>query len=279
MAPAPVSGELLRASLGATLSRSWRDRLEARVHELPARPRVPLCAGKARDCIGSLEPALAARMRNAGLPLRPGEPGEDWWLDGAVDDGLRGLAEWLRDQRLATRWRGELLDVHAISGAWVGRIERSAMRALGLVTRAVHLIGRDAAGAFWVQQRALDKATDPGLWDTLMGGLVSAGESIETTLRRETQEEAGLDVADLRKLSRVDRLEVRRPVDDGYMIEVLDVFEAEVPAELTPCNRDGEVERFERLPRPELLARLQEDAFTLEAAWILARALDRDAAR
>jgi len=28
--------------------------------------------------------------------------------------------------------------------------------------------------AIWVQQRALDKANDPGLWDTLMGGMVSA---------------------------------------------------------------------------------------------------------
>ena len=68
------------------------------------------------------------------------------------------------------------------------------MRPLGITTHAVHLVGWTPDGAVWVQQRAHDKATDPGLWDTTMGGLVTAGESIAATLMRETEEEAGLAV-------------------------------------------------------------------------------------
>ena len=106
----------------------------------------------------------------------------------------------------------------------------------------MHLIGQRADGRVWVQQRALDKATDPGLWDTLMGGLVSARESLTTTLERETWEEAGLRIDQLHAVRPFTRISVRRPVTDGYMVEHIEVFEAVVPDTLTPQNQDGEVE-------------------------------------
>ena len=99
-----------------------------------------------------------------------------------------------------------------------------------------------------MQQRAFDKATDPGRWDTLMGGQIAAGESIAATLARETMEEAGLALADLRDLERCPPITIRRPVAEGYMVERIDVFRAVVPDGVVPANRDGEVERFE-LPR------------------------------
>jgi len=42
------------------------------------------------------------------------------------------------------------------------------VRTLGIATQAVHLVGTTPGGSVWVQQRAFDKAVDPGLWDTLM---------------------------------------------------------------------------------------------------------------
>jgi len=42
-----------------------------------------------------------------------------------------------------------------------------------------------------------------------------------------------------------------------------------------PVNRDGEVARFECLGTAALVERLRADAFTLEAALILAGALER----
>jgi 8-oxo-dGTP pyrophosphatase MutT (NUDIX family) len=77
-------------------------------------------------------------------------------------------------------------------GRTLGSVERGVVRVLGLRTFAVHLSGRSAAGGFWVQQRAFDKATEPGGVGHADGRQMAAGESIEATLERETDEEAGL---------------------------------------------------------------------------------------
>ena len=59
-----------------------------------------------------------------------------------------------------------------------------------------------------------------------MGGQVAAGESIAATLARETMEEAGLALADLRDLERCPPITIRRPVAEGYMVERIEVFRA-----------------------------------------------------
>lgn len=251
----------------------WQARIRTRAALLPQRLRVALHAGPAGECIGSIEPSLAERMRSAGLPVRPLAAG-GWRVEAPLDVSLHRLAEWLRDQRLSGRWRGELLDVRAPSGVVLGRIERSAVRALGLTTLAVHLVGHVREGGVWVQQRALDKATDPGLWDTLVGGLVAAGESIADTLARETDEEAGLPIDALHGLRSSGHLMVRRPVADGYLIERIEVFEGALAPGAVPVNRDGEVDHFECLSPAALRERLQHGAFTAEAALILLRWLE-----
>jgi hypothetical protein len=62
------------------------------------------------------------------------------------------------------------------------------VRPLGIATRAVHLVGVCADGSIWVQQRSEDKANNPGMWDTLMGGMVSAADGLAEALARETWE-------------------------------------------------------------------------------------------
>ncbi len=249
---------------------AWR----ARADQAPLRPRDALRATSGGAAIGSIEAALAQRMGEAGLPLVAAEGG--WCLvDGSVEVHLARIAVWLRDAGIASAWRDELLAVDDEHGARVGLIERAAVRPLGIATRAVHLIGWAEQGGVWVQQRALNKATDPGQWDTLMGGLMAGDEDVCATLTRETWEEAGLNVAELRDLRGAGTLTVKRPVSDGYMVERIDVFEALVPAELVPQNQDGEVAAFERLTPAELQARLAAGAFTLEAALLLADAIAR----
>src|SRR5258706_11050543 len=170
-------------------SPDWLARLEALAQRAPAQPREPLCIGDA--VCGSIEPALAQRMLAAGLPLRCDDG--RWLLDGG-DAALAGLASWMHGQGLGGRWRDELMAVVDAAGRAHASVERAAVRPLGITTQAVHLVGTTAAGAVWVQQRAFDKATDPGQWDTLMGGLMGAGETVAQTLERETWEEAGLRV-------------------------------------------------------------------------------------
>ena len=140
-----------------------------------------------------------------------------------------------------------MLAVVGADGSALAVVERAVVRVLGITTWAVHLVGFAPDGRVWVQQRAFDKATDPGRWDTLMGGQVGAGESVAATLERETQEETGLAIAALADVRHADLITVRRPVAEGYVVEHIEVFEATVPATLVPRNQDGEVERFECL--------------------------------
>lgn len=245
----------------------WIARLRARAEQPPAAARVPLFAGEADALIGSLEPALGQRIAYAGLPLRA--QGEGWAVAGEIDPALAAIARFLAGIGAGGRWRDELLAVTDVQGRVVGAIERAVVRPLGIATHAVHLAGRRADGRWWVQQRALDKATDPGRWDTLMGGLIAARETVPQTLSRETWEEAGLQLDALRELAPHGRITVRRPVADGYMVEHIETFSALVPDELEPVNQDGEVARFACLGAAELWQRLAADEFTLEAALVL----------
>jgi len=254
----------------------WLERCRRAAASDPTRFRLPLffAAGGALSRIGSVEANTAERLRSAGLLLADGSTG--YRVIGDGDAALARIACWLREEGLTAPWRDEALDVASDDGHVVGTIERAAVRVLGIRTRAVHLVGvRAGNGGIWVQQRAFDKATDPGQWDTLMGGQVGAGESIAATLRRETLEEAGLELDALGAILRAPSLTIRRPVAEGYMIEDIEVFRALVPAGLDPVNRDGEVERFECLGQTELVARLAAGAFTLEAALILGAELER----
>ena len=112
----------------------------------------------------------------------------------APTDALEHPAEALRDADLCGPWRNEQLAVTDPHGEVVGTVERGAVRVLGITTCAVHLVGLAPDGRMWVQKRSLNKPNDPGLWDTLMGGMISAADSLPQALARETWEEAGLHV-------------------------------------------------------------------------------------
>jgi 8-oxo-dGTP pyrophosphatase MutT (NUDIX family) len=253
-----------RSLLSADGPPAWLAALRARGDQPPAVPRDALCIGTA--VCGSIEPALALQLQRAGLPLQP--DGARWSLTGPPDAALEQVARWLHANGHGGRWRDERLAVGSDSGEVHAMVERAAVRALGIATKAVHLVGTTRYGEVWVQQRALDKAVDPGLLDTLVGGLAAEGETTLQTLERETWEEAGLRLAELEKLTPLGRLTVRRPVSDGYMVEHLEMFEARVPDANVPANQDGEVMGFARMDLPALMAAVCEQRFTLEAALI-----------
>jgi isopentenyldiphosphate isomerase/intracellular septation protein A len=63
-----------------------------------------------------------------------------------------------------------------------------------LLHPVVHLHVFDSSGRLYLQKRAMTKDTQPGKWDTSVGGHVGPGESVELALRREAMEE--LSIAD-----------------------------------------------------------------------------------
>jgi 8-oxo-dGTP pyrophosphatase MutT (NUDIX family) len=258
---------------GLVLAPAWQARIATMADRPPGRPRVPLWSRGAR--IGSVEPDLFER---AGLAAGRGwvrHQADGWHVQGEPSAALEAVAHALRDAGLAHRWRNELLAVRDESGGLLGAVERGVTRPLGIATHAVHLLGVAANGDHWVQQRAFDKATDPGLWDTLVGGMVPVSDSLQHALERETWEEAGLRPAKLLDLRHGGRVRTQRPsgeIAHGYVIEDVDWFTCSLAPGAVPENQDGEVEGFALLPPGELARQLEADAFTLDAALLFIQA-------
>ena len=200
-----------------------------------------------------------------------------WHLDvvpDAVTPALNLLAQALRAQGQCGPWRDEQLAVCNAHGERLGTIERGAVRVLGIATRAVHLVGRAPDGRIWVQQRSKTKPNNPGMWDTLMGGMVSAADTLQQALERETWEEAGLRLPELLGSEHGGQVDFSRPSREGggagFMVERIDWFRAQVPQGMEPDNQDGEVERFDLLPLEVVRERVAQGAFTLEAGLVIA---------
>ncbi|MBS0507221.1 MAG: NUDIX domain-containing protein [Proteobacteria bacterium] len=260
---------------------AWVAEARARARSGPAAARLPLLLGG--DVIGSVDAdvfdkidfkRLLDNRHQLSLVQHDGAPA--WALPAAgATAALNALAQALRAAGRCGPWRNEQLAVCGADGRSLATVERGAVRVLGLATRAVHLVGGTADGAaMWVQQRSCTKANNPGMWDTLMGGMVSAADSLEQAVERETWEEAGLRPAQLAGLRPGGLVQFALPSGEGggagYMVETIHWYQATLPENTRPCNQDGEVARFECLAHDVVQARLAEGAFTPEAALVLA---------
>lgn len=260
----------------------WLLRARAEARQPPRRARLPLLADGYE--VGSVEPGilddivihslLDARYQ---LSIQERFASPAWCLEaqpGELTAAFDALARALRALGHCGPWRDEQLAVCNAQGQRLGTIERGLVRVLGIATRAVHLVGLAPGGTMWVQQRALDKPNNPGQWDTLMGGMVSAADTLEQALKRETWEEAGLRMSALEDLGQGGHIDFERPSREGggagYMRERITWFQAVVPEGRAPHNQDGEVACFERLPVEKVRERVAQGLFTPEATLVLA---------
>lgn len=264
-----------------TIARVAVEQLQARVLARACAPipedRVPLVLG-GRVC-GRLDPLVATGIACSvpgfhlvGKTLELDRDGPE------VEDRTRRLgraARWLLEVGYVLAWRDEAIDVHAEDdAAVVARIDRCAVRALGLTTHSVRLNGYAADGRLWVARRAAHKRVDPGLWDNLAGGLQAAGESWLEALAREAEEEAGIQfrVLDIRGGGQI---RVCRDLEDGLLREVVHVFDLDLPDGTEPVNGDGEVQGFELWELPQVLEGINAGSFTVEASLAILDSLVR----
>lgn len=103
-----------------------------------------------------------------------------------------------------------------------------------LIHRVIHILIFNPAGDWFLQQRNWEKDTEPGKWDTGVGGHVDTGETYTEAARRELEEELGIVTAE---------------PDFLYKYFHSNGFESEMVSTYT-CIWDGEI----HLNRDEIMA-------------------------
>jgi isopentenyldiphosphate isomerase len=90
--------------------------------------------------------------------------------------------------------RNELFDVVDEQGLRIGSATRGECHSNpALIHPVVHVLVTDRTGRVLLQKRALTKDTQPGKWDTSVGGHLHPGEDPMDAARRETREELGIE--------------------------------------------------------------------------------------
>lgn len=190
------------------------------------------------------------------------------------DETLAGINRALRDAGHIVAWRNETYAVVQRHGEPpLALIERAASRFWGTLTFGAHCNGyvADAGGRpthLWIARRSLDKPTDPGLLDNLVGGGVPWNQTPFETLVREGWEEAGLSPAQMREARPGSVLELLRDIPEGLQHEHLFAFDLRLPAEVQPVNQDGEVCELHRMPVDEALEHAAAGEMTVDAALV-----------
>ncbi len=198
----------------------------------------------------------------------------------ARSDAMATIASRLAARGVLTPWRDELYEIRASEeDRALFCMERSAVRFFGFTAQAVHVNGLVREGRevrMWIAERSADKAIDPNMYDTLVGGGIARGLSVEQTLVKEAWEEAGIAASLARQAQKAGTLKVCREVPDGLHVEVIHVFDLWLPADFQPCNQDGEVAGFRALGQEEVAAELSGDArYTVDAALVTIDCLSR----
>jgi len=248
---------------------NWPAIRAARAHD-PAR-RLPFFVGQhlvgsvAREHLGALRDwPQALRIDATAVRLVAAEPT-------AV---LAAVNTALRDQGLVRGWRDEAFAVFSLDdGSRLARTERATARFWGTLTLAAHangyVPGPDGRPThLWIARRAFDKATDPGLFDSLVGGGVPDGQTPHEALLREGWEEAGQREDVMRSAMPGRVLRLQRDIPEGLQLEDLHVWDLALPEGVAPHNQDGEVQAFSRLPLDEALALAAGDTMTVDAALV-----------
>jgi ADP-ribose pyrophosphatase YjhB (NUDIX family) len=178
-------------------------------------------------------------------------------------------------------WRGEFFAWWPDKPAWPPAldvppflcVERSGFRHLGMMSHAVHIHGFLPNGDLWCGRRSDHKPTDPGLLDNLAAGGLTAGETPSTTALRELAEEASLHLPNANRLRCSGAIRTQRLEPQGWHDEQLLVYTLHLSELETPINADGEVQEFMRLTPNEVLIRMQDGQFTVDACASLAQCL------
>jgi 8-oxo-dGTP pyrophosphatase MutT (NUDIX family) len=227
--------------------------------------------------VGWLRPSFADQLRRWPHVFEVGEafamlktkPDTPQGRTAAVAEVIQELAH----EGVISGWRDEMVSVMPHYGQpELLRMERAASRHFGIMGYGTHLNGFVRRGGMvhaWVARRSADKSVDPDKLDNLVGGRISAGLSVDETLRKEAWEEAGIAPALLAGLNVVSAVRVEYSVPEGLHREVLFVHDLWLPDDFKPANQDGEVADMRCVPVEEVLQSILAGEFTLDAGVVM----------
>lgn len=153
------------------------------------------------------------------------------------------------------------------------RLDRGAVPLFGAKAYGVHVNGFvkiDRGVHLWIGTRAKDKRVAPGKLDHMVAGGLSHGYGVMDTLVKEAGEEAAVPEALARRAVPVGALVYICEAGAGLRDDTLFIYDLEVPEDFVPHNTDGELERFDRWPVREAMARVRDtDDFKFNVAPVM----------
>lgn len=185
-------------------------------------------------------------------------------------------------------WRNELWPVYGADNAeLLYSTERAGTGLLGITRYGVHMMayvregqseGESGHGMrIWVPRRAANKETYPGMLDNAAAGGLMTGEEPFECVVREADEEADLPGPLMREHARAagtvtyvyltDARAGGEPLGQIYP-EVQWVYEIELPADVRPRPKDGEVESFSLMTVDEVRDELARGSFKPNCALV-----------
>jgi len=227
---------------------------------------------------GWLTPPAAALLDRHPGPFRP--DGRGWRLDDrlagpeARTAALEEVTDRLIEAGLVRKRRDERYPVLAEWGApLLATVDRGAAVALGIKSFGVHLNGVVEAAdgpLLWIAKRAADRALAPGKLDNLVAGGQPAGLSLAENLVKECGEEAAIPPELARRAMPAGAITYMMETAEGLRRDTLFVYDLALAPGFTPRNTDGEVERFDLRPLPEVLAQLRDtEDFKFNVALVI----------
>lgn len=192
----------------------------------------------------------------------------------AVDLVLRDLRA-KNVVRALRGWRDERFCVWGEFGVGepLFEVERSAVTPLGIRAYGTHITGythsqEDGRIRIWVQKRALDKPTYPGMMDSMVGGGITAGLTPRQVMLKEAHEEAGIPEHLAKTAVSAGCVSFFTESERGLHANTEFVYDLELPPDFVPRNMDGEVDSFEAVTVEEYLSRVTSAKYKLTSAPI-----------
>lgn len=171
------------------------------------------------------------------------------------------LASYLRDKDIfpvLNGWRNELWPVHGRKGELLFSMERAAIALLGTMRYGVHMSAyiTDPSAPYgikmWIPRRSANKSTFPSMLDNTVAGGLTTGEDPFECVIREADEEASLPDAIVRNGAKYVETVTYTYITDEEQVgeagliypECQWVYDLELPIDIVPQPKDGEVEEF-----------------------------------